>query len=132
MSELVMERIAENLSRLRLTRTQELLSAIASGAQDNGETIRKRTGAGCRRQGLWSGSRRNPHRPAGPARSNRRYAIPVPLLLDLSDIALYGLVAALVALLYDQIVYSGGVIVLGTEPIGDHLVVWLASRLSVN
>jgi DNA replication protein DnaC len=38
MSELITERIAENLSRLRLTRTQELLSAIASNAQDNGES----------------------------------------------------------------------------------------------
>lgn len=38
MSELVMERIAENLTRLRLTRTQELLSGIAQDAQDNGES----------------------------------------------------------------------------------------------
>jgi DNA replication protein DnaC len=38
MSELITERIAENLGRLRLTRTQELLSGIAKDAQDNGES----------------------------------------------------------------------------------------------
>lgn len=38
MSELVMERIAENLSRLRLTRAQELVSGIAEEAQSKGET----------------------------------------------------------------------------------------------
>jgi DNA replication protein DnaC len=38
MSELITERIAENLGRLRLTRTQELLACIAQEAQDNGES----------------------------------------------------------------------------------------------
>lgn len=38
MSELVMERIAENLSRLRLTRAQEMVSGIAEEAQSKGET----------------------------------------------------------------------------------------------
>jgi len=38
MSELVMERIAENLTRLRLTRLQEMVSGIAEEAHNSGET----------------------------------------------------------------------------------------------
>lgn len=38
MSELVMERITENLSRLRLTRAQELVSRIADESQEKGES----------------------------------------------------------------------------------------------
>ncbi len=38
MSEMVMERIAENLSRLRLPRAQELVSSIAEEAQGKGES----------------------------------------------------------------------------------------------
>jgi len=38
MSELVMERIAENLSRLRLTRAQEMVSGMAEEAGRSGET----------------------------------------------------------------------------------------------
>jgi DNA replication protein DnaC len=38
MSELVMERISENLSRLRLTRAQEMVCSIAQEAQSKGET----------------------------------------------------------------------------------------------
>lgn len=38
MSELVMERIAENLTRLRLTRAQELVSKIADDSQGKGES----------------------------------------------------------------------------------------------
>jgi DNA replication protein DnaC len=38
MSELVMERIAENLTRLRLTRAQELVTSIAEEAQNKGES----------------------------------------------------------------------------------------------
>lgn len=38
MSELVMERIAENLTRLRLTRIQDMLQIVADQAQDNSET----------------------------------------------------------------------------------------------
>ena len=38
MSELVMERITENLTRLRLTRAQELVSSVAEDAEDKGES----------------------------------------------------------------------------------------------
>jgi len=38
MSELIMERITGNLSRLRLTRAQEMVSGIAEEAQSKGET----------------------------------------------------------------------------------------------
>lgn len=38
MSELVMERISDNLSRLRLTRAQELVCSFAEEAQSKGET----------------------------------------------------------------------------------------------
>ena len=38
MSELVMERITENLNRLRLTRVQEMLAACSEEAQSRGET----------------------------------------------------------------------------------------------
>jgi DNA replication protein DnaC len=38
MSELVMERIAENLTRLRLTRIQDMLQIVADQAQDSSET----------------------------------------------------------------------------------------------
>ena len=38
MSELVMERIAENLTRLRLTRVQEMIAGIAEDAQGKGES----------------------------------------------------------------------------------------------
>ncbi len=38
MSELVMERIAENLARLRLTRVQEMLETVSEEAQAQGDT----------------------------------------------------------------------------------------------
>jgi DNA replication protein DnaC len=38
MSELVMDRISDNLARLRLTRAQELIQSIAEEAQSTGET----------------------------------------------------------------------------------------------
>jgi DNA replication protein DnaC len=38
MSELIMERIAENLSRLRLSRAQQMVSSIAEESQRKGET----------------------------------------------------------------------------------------------